>query len=59
MQASHDNSAIRQKREDEKRMRAKNDIIDEYNKLEEQSKNAKKFLRDAFHVYNIETSLIN
>ena len=39
-------------------MLTKDDIIEEYNKLEEQRKNAKQFQRDAYHVYNIETSLI-
>ena len=58
MQASHDKDAIRQKEENEKKMLTKDDIIEEYNKLEEQKKNAKKFQRDAYHVYNIETSLI-
>jgi len=43
MQASHDKDAIRQKEENEKKMLTKDDIIDEYNKLEEQRKNAKKF----------------
>lgn len=43
MQASHDNDALRQKHEDRKKMLTKDDIIEEYNKLEEQKKNAKSF----------------